>query len=351
MRHAVRNSLILFGILAVLTAGGWAYLHFSIDPKIDTIKQAQQTRIKELREANVIIDQYQTLLNQYQNVQTSLESFPKVLFPTESQSVVYGFINKLSTGKAFVDYNLKYIATDYYTNYGVIRTSLTGTGYFRALYRFIAALEQSAPLTRIRALQLESLTSPDDLGKVDIRMEIASYFYYPRKDEQTPLAWVKNHTLPVYKKPTQDARLVTLLKRSTPVMTHTATEEWQQVTSLGGSGWVAATGLVDNATEVPLTVSSYNSEVSYNPFYPHVHAVPGNTKNLVDVNRSKLIGLTVNSVFLLDQSGQMQTIKRGDEVYLGYLHGINPKHQIAVFRLNKGGVRGDVVLRVERNTN
>lgn len=84
----------------------------------------------------------------------------------------------------------------------------------------------------------------------------------------------------------------------------------------------------------------------YNPFYPLIRDIEPNTDELVDIEKSKLLALSSDRIFMVDQTGVMQKIKPGDRVYLGHLKGINSKDGSATFELNKGGIIEVITLEV-----
>jgi len=90
-----------------------------------------------------------------------------------------------------------------------------------------------------------------------------------------------------------------------------------------------------------------DKKVVYNAFYPHIHEPIPNTEGLVNVEQSKLIGVSPSAVFIVDQNGKMQTLKKGGKVYLGTLKNINAKKGSAVFELNKGGIVEQITLEVQ----
>jgi Tfp pilus assembly protein PilO len=89
----------------------------------------------------------------------------------------------------------------------------------------------------------------------------------------------------------------------------------------------------------------------YNPFFPLIRSVENNTENLVDVESSSLIAVSGNRAFILDQSGMLQKLSEGDEVYLGELRSINVDRGSASFELNKGGLIEQVTLQVNNDEN
>ncbi|HYW35307.1 MAG TPA: type 4a pilus biogenesis protein PilO [Balneolaceae bacterium] len=91
---------------------------------------------------------------------------------------------------------------------------------------------------------------------------------------------------------------------------------------------------------------SYNIRAAlHNPFYPLVHNIRPNTDHKVNIKKSKLVALSTNKVFLIDQNGVMRVIKIGGRVYLGKLTNINLSNRTATFTLIEGGIKKTVKLK------
>ncbi len=88
-----------------------------------------------------------------------------------------------------------------------------------------------------------------------------------------------------------------------------------------------------------------------NPFFPLIRSVAPNEDNLLDVERSTLMAVSGSQIFMLDQDGSMQTLSRGDKVYLGRLSKLNVEQGTATFELNKGGIVEELTLRVNSDGN
>lgn len=86
-----------------------------------------------------------------------------------------------------------------------------------------------------------------------------------------------------------------------------------------------------------------------NPFFPLVRDVKPNEDNKINVEQSSLVALSTDRVFLVDQTGVMQQIRIGEEVYLGKLSTINLSNKTATFTLNKGGIGETVTLEVQND--
>jgi hypothetical protein len=79
-----------------------------------------------------------------------------------------------------------------------------------------------------------------------------------------------------------------------------------------------------------------------------LNSVPANLDNLINIESSRLIGITSTRVFLIDQFGNTQILKPGDKVYLGFLEEINIQDREVIFNLDKGGIKELFTLKVER---
>ncbi|HEX6983595.1 MAG TPA: type 4a pilus biogenesis protein PilO [Balneolaceae bacterium] len=84
----------------------------------------------------------------------------------------------------------------------------------------------------------------------------------------------------------------------------------------------------------------------YNPFYPLIRSVKPNENDLINVEQSTLLALSAGKIFLIDQSGVLQNLTIGDDVYLGELTSININEGTASFVLNKGGIIERVTLKI-----
>ncbi|HKJ31925.1 MAG TPA: type 4a pilus biogenesis protein PilO [Balneolales bacterium] len=86
------------------------------------------------------------------------------------------------------------------------------------------------------------------------------------------------------------------------------------------------------------SVNKKSLEHVFNPFYPLIRTVKPNTNNLSDIDQSKLVSVSKNMIYLVDQNGKVKSLKVGDEVYLGALQSIDMKNKSATFYLNRGGI-------------
>jgi len=348
MRYAIRNSIILFVILALIGAGSWAYIHYTQDKEIVRWQQQHQHAQSELADINSLIDQYDPVREKLMNRNQEYLSHSKLLYPEDSQSIIYGFINAINNGRSYIDYDISYLNTVEFDGYGIVRTGLTGTGYFRNLYRFVTALEKSGPLNKITMLHIETIDEPDIIGKVKIQMQVESYFAKHSKDtDYQDRLWVASDIAQTYASSDKEQPLEISLKKGAILKQLKENGQWTNVKFGGLQGWVPTANLTNDAQQIDLDITRVSASRMYNPFYPLIHSIPKNKEGLVDVKKSKLIALSGNNIYLIDQTGNLVNLNIGDEVYLGWLKKIDQMKQTAHFTLNKGGVIEKVELKVD----
>ena len=90
--------------------------------------------------------------------------------------------------------------------------------------------------------------------------------------------------------------------------------------------------------------------VGHNPFIPLIRQPEENVRNLPDIRGGKLSGMTSSRVWVTKENGEVVSLSRGDEVYLGRLINIDTDDRKADFRLNVGGILEYETLEFESNT-
>ncbi len=93
-------------------------------------------------------------------------------------------------------------------------------------------------------------------------------------------------------------------------------------------------------------LSNRDYNIPHNPFFPLIRDIPSNEEGLPNVEGSKIAGISPNTVFLLDQNGNLNRLQIGDRVFMGRLTDINFKQRSATFTLNKGGLVEEITLEV-----
>lgn len=286
MSYGLRNTIILLVVLTVFVAGGWGYLYFYQQPRIENLqKQVDKTR-KNLQSKQQVADQYPTLLDRYKKATSFFNHYNKALYTSSNEDNVYDFLNKISSGASYVDFTFNFQDSTSKDKFGTMKMAIAGSGYYRNFINFVRQIELSKPLNKIQGLSVSPVNKLDSYGKVNFNFMIKSYY--------------------------DRAKML---------------------------------GKPDLSIRRDLVASVYN------PFFPLIRSIKDNKNNLINVEKSKLLAVSGNQAFLLDQDGKMQTLSKGDEVYLGKLTSINLKKGAASFTLNKGGIIDQVTLQVNNDGN
>ena len=90
----------------------------------------------------------------------------------------------------------------------------------------------------------------------------------------------------------------------------------------------------------------------HDAFYPLVrNKIRPNLNNLPNIQDATLISLVPQGAFITDSKGNTLLLKKGDEVYLGYLMDINYDNETVTFVLNKGGIIEYETLKMGKKNN
>jgi len=283
MSYALRNSLILLVVLVLFMAGGWGYISYFQVPEIEELEEEKAELTTELQQKQQVANQYNTVLEQFENAKFYINNFDKVLYESSNEDRVFEYLNQLNQGSSFTDFSFAFSDSVSQGQYGIITMNISGTGYYRALVNFVRQLEFSQPLNKVSGLNITPLDNVEDYGKVDYNYTIQSYY-----DRQKIL----------------------------------------------------------EAQPFEISENIYASLA--NPFFPLIRDIKPNTDNLTNVEESRILALSTEKVFLLDQQGMMKELEIGDKVYLGELKSINLNEGLAKFELNKGGIIELVTLEVQQ---
>ena len=86
---------------------------------------------------------------------------------------------------------------------------------------------------------------------------------------------------------------------------------------------------------------------SFVSFRPRIYDTPPDSDvdpSLIKIDKSKVIGITENRVFIRDDRGVISILSVGDRVAYGYLYAINPSEEKVVFKINLFGSSEDRTL-------
>ena len=284
MSYALRNTLILLTVLLLIVIGGTAYIYFYQLERIEQLETDVSQKRSELNRKQQIANQYETVLENFENARFYFNNYDKALYPSSDEDMVFDFVNNINEGRSFTDFAFSFEDSTIQGQYGYMTMQISGEGYYRNMVNFVRKIELSKPLNKIKEISITPINELEEYGRVDFDFMLEGYYDRAK--------------------------------------------------------------LLEPAT---YTVADVEVASLYNPFYPHIRDIQPNDDNLINIEQSDLLALSADRAFLLDQSGYLQNISIGDQVYLGRLTSINLNQREATFVLNKGGIIERITMNVDRN--
>jgi len=347
--YSVRNTIILLTALLLLAGSGWGFIHFKMDPRIEQLRTSLEAKQKELASMQSSVEGFEQLHTALDSGKSRLQQYPKALFPSDDHSVIYGFLNRANQGRAFIRTNIVSRSTNTFDTYGILTTEYEGTGRFSNLYRFIAAVEFSRPINKITSLDLVASTDIDHLGEVSINLRLDSYFSLDSTQATDhSVLQISADKVNLRQLPSTQSEVIRQLRQGDTVRVVTENASWVKVQSRRRTGWISRLFLRPAEFSTLLTVRQPGLPMNSRLFYPLIHGIPPNTDELIDAEKSRLIGITNDKIFLMDQAGRLQELRVGDKVYLGSLSSIDQANESATFLLNKGGIIDKYQMHIEQ---
>lgn len=291
MSYGVRNTIILLVALLLLGGSAFAYIYFFQAPKLEQLDTTLQQKQQDYNNKKAISDAFPQLNANYQNAVSIIENYDKSLYKTPNPDDVFDYLNYISNSseqlRVYFDFN--FVDSTAQDQYGIIRSNLNGYGNFVNVVNFINTIENSQLLNKVTALSLVPPGGNNEGQEItDITFNFTLESYYER--------------IPIQ----ENALRTNVLTRNNQIST-------------------------------------------FNSFYPLIQpTVPPNSDNLINVEQSRIIGMTASRIFIVDQGGNVQSLAVGDDVYLGSLQSIDINNKSATFNLNKGGITELVTLEIER---
>lgn len=286
MSYAIRNTIILLITFLVFAGASFAFLRFVQQAEIDSLTTELASLEQDYTEKQGIRDEYPSLLDRYNLARDIVLGYDKILYEENNPDDVYDYLSEINDGNLELFYDFVFEDSSSQNQYGIINTSIAGTSLYSDFVTFINKIEHSQLINKVEQVNLSPANGFDTFDYVNFSMELRSY--YQKEDFET------------------------------------------------------------NADESERFRTDPSISV-YNPLKPLIlNTVPENTDNLINVESSRLLGITGSRVFLVDQDGKTKILKAGDKVYLGYLKSIDVNTGEVIFDLDKGGIKELFTLKVER---
>lgn len=291
MSHTLRNSIIL--ALVFLLASGFSYYWLKIlkSKELNRYVATKSEKQKECDQLKQLADQYDDFKDSLEVLITMFQEKDKILPSFEDSRVTYEYLNALASKPgSTINFTFRTGGNQEFEDYLTTNYILEGDAIFSNLYNFVWKLENYKRLYNIQSLSFQ------EIKKID-------------NPDQEPKSYIKFNVV---------------IKGFSSKEKLNISEE-----------------IIDDVVSEP---------ISYNPFWPLVKEyIPPNKDNLLVASDAVLQGITEDRAFITDSKGNLNVMKVGDNVYLGYLTRINkPKNQVE-FTLNKGGFIETVVLKLKES--
>lgn len=285
MSYAVRNTLILLLFFTVIAGGGGAYIHFVQKSDLEELDQIVSEKQDEYNRMSDIVEMYPHLQSSVVRAEEFIETYDKTLFPTNNPDQIYRYLAEINGNWPRVEFNFVFEDSTEQDQYGIVNTSITGVGSYRAVYNFINRIENSRPVQKIANIQISPINQVGEYGTANFTFDLSSY--YNLSD-------------------------------------------------------------IIEASNEELQIAFRSPQLFYNPFYPLIRDIEPNEENLTNVENSRLLSVSSLRIFLRNQDGRLVNLSPNDQVYLGRLQTIDVERGSASFRLNKGGIIEEITLEVRR---
>lgn len=281
------NTLVLTALLALVVGLG-VYITQKKQPEQLHLLEQEETalRMRQAELADLLLEQAETR-EIADDAMRRWNSRYKILPQLITSPSVVNYLNDLSR-EGFHTFDVTLGGVSRHQGFNTLSYSISGTGYFEALYRFIWEVENGRALYRINDLSITEITH----------------------DEPNPV--------------TEVPRRMQLVQFSMNLLAY-----------FGGEDGLSAP---DISVAIPLDMLPTQTTAG-NPFFPLILAdLPPNTDNLVDLDNDELISV-IGDVAIFRSSMGPRPVRQGERVYLGRIVSVDAQRARVVAELNKGGIR------------
>ncbi len=222
MSYALRNTLLLLGVLILIVGGGFSYIYFYQMSEIDKLEKELDARTKVLNEKQKIAEQYEPKLKIYEEASAEYENFDKALMPGSNPEKVFDFLRTLNTNAAYTILNFSLRDSSQHGNYGIVSSSITGSGNYAYLYNFIRYIEHSKPINRILNLEISPINEVEKYAEVNFTFTLDTYYKRNSEIERTeverrrpPSNLTRNPFYPLIRQPNPNTENLVNVQNST----------------------------------------------------------------------------------------------------------------------------------------
>lgn len=190
MSYAIRNTLILFVVLLAILGTGFGYIQYYQKSTIEEMNATVEELQNEYNNKRSIADQLPVIREQFEAAQKFIENFDKALFSSSNSDDVFDFLIDLSPESDDLEFNYVYSDSSLTERYGIISSSINGTGSYRAVFNFINRIENSQAVQKINNITVTPIGEPGNYNRVSFNFDINSF--YNRSGTMDALAMFTN---------------------------------------------------------------------------------------------------------------------------------------------------------------
>ncbi len=310
MSYAVRNTLIIAAFWALVLGGGYFYYHGhqnKVIAKLQADKEKKNERLDELKMYEKQLVQSYSYYNHLQEINSGKNG---IIASNESPGETYDYIlREIKKSGLALELNLTYEKEDSVSN--VLRRiySIEGLGRFVDVYKLLWFLENGPVFYGINNLNMDRATAEEKAkspvqGNTKFSLTLESF----NRQDGPKLADIVRHE----GKPKDLAQLVQV-----------------KFIKLANSSVAPVKRSKPKTTRVRPSLRRMNPSG-----LPVVSA------------QTTIMAITPNSILIKDSRGKLIKLRKGDQVYGGYLKEINTAYDQAIFEINNGNGSRKLVLNV-----
>jgi len=175
MSYAIRNTIILFMVLALLLGGGYAYIMFFQIPQVEELEEDLEQVETELQTKQQTAAELPALRERFEESERFIEEYDKTLFDNNNPDRVYRFLSIISSTDP-VEFDYVFNDSTSTDQYGVLQSQITGSGSYRAVLNFISRIEHSPPVQKIDDITITPINEVGRYGTVNFSFQLQSFY-------------------------------------------------------------------------------------------------------------------------------------------------------------------------------
>lgn len=289
MSYALRNSILFAILLVAVSAAGFYWLGIRRVDQVNSLVERQEALQVDRDKIDSALSVYDTTRAQLSRLKARWQARNQTVPATDTPARTLAYIDEFITG-ADVRVNFDFMFTERKdrADYSFNTYALQGEGRFEDIHALVWYLENGQRFYTVDGLQIEYVEPASTKRSarwdwVTFKVIIRAYFEPDSRVEEMP----------------------------------------------------------------PLAEPRRPELRPHNLFRPLItRSLPSNRLGLFEVAGATLSAMTEELAYLVDRSGEMHVLRRGDRVFLGRLTKIDMARSRVEFELNRGGIWGRRTLTV-----